>query len=53
LSYAYKYIIKKGEKYIKKLGDINLTSLSTKWRITQTGNMKIKNNTSGLYQPLK
>ena len=24
-----------------------------KWRPTQTGNMKIKNNTSGLKQPLK
>jgi len=54
LADANKYFIeKRGKIQIKKLGDIYLTSLSTKWRSTQTGNMKIKNNISGLKQPLK
>jgi len=50
LSDAHKYIYsKKGKNTLKKkLGDINLTSLSTKCRSTQTGDMKIKNNTNGL-----
>jgi len=47
---VHKYIIKKKGKNTlkKKLRGINLTSLSTKWRSTQTGDMKIKNNTNGL-----
>jgi len=43
-------LLKKKEKIHKKkkLGDINLTSLSIKWRSTEMGDMKIKNNTNGL-----
>jgi hypothetical protein len=43
-------LLKKGrKKNIKqKLGDINLTNLSTKCRSTQMDDMKIKNNTNRL-----